>query len=369
MRVTQLDYTAIRAANAANVQANSAKLQNKQLDFNSQRIDTNQWLNNRVREVNDYIDTLNGVQNFVNTVADVGLKLFNAKYEADVATANSGLEEQTTEASTWLLQEISNNAGSFFDNNGNLVKPEAYTQRIQSLHDYVDGLDVMDSVKEQAHAVIDSYDTKAWAGVAEDLIARNTQERNDAWTKQLDDILEIDLSSGSPDYGLEMIQNTGFLTPAEKENYSSQYQDSFRINYNNRAITEAAKNDGYSAAKDIIPTLDTKNQDEIDYLDDLAYSVANNQTKKDIQDYTEYATNQLAQGTSPRLVLDTVEMEISGMKDEGRKKDILASVDNAIYSSGLKSLGLSSETARYAVPRRETEARCRCPVSFDFGAV
>ena len=343
MKVTQLDFTAIRNANAAQAAANSARLQNKQFDFNAQRIDTSSWMNQRAREVNNQIKTVQAVGNVIDTALSIGETLVKAKYEADVETANNGLETQTTDVSTWLQQEIANNAGSFFDADGNLVRPESYTQKIQGLHDYVDSLDVMDSVKEQGHKLVDSYDNQAWSNISSDLIAINTKARNDAWASRLDDLLEIDLAAGSPDNGLEMIQNTAYLTPAEKQNYSEQYQDSFRIGYNNRAITDAAKNDGYSIAKDLIPTLDTKSQDERDYLDDLAYSVANKETQKNIQDYTEYAANQLSQGISPRLVLDTVEAEISGMKDERRKEDILTSVDNAIYSNGLKALGLSTD--------------------------
>ena len=133
MKVTQLDFTAIRNANAAQAAANSARLQNKQFDFNAQRIDTSSWMNQRAREVNNQIKTVQAVGNVIDTALSIGETLVKAKYEADVETANNGLETQTTDVSTWLQQEIANNAGSFFDADGNLVRPESYTQKIQGL--------------------------------------------------------------------------------------------------------------------------------------------------------------------------------------------------------------------------------------------
>ena len=345
MRVTQLDYSAIKAANAANIQANSAQLQNKQLDFNSQRIDTNRWLQDQAREVDDYIDTINGVKSFINTAADVGLKLFNAKYEADVATANKGLEEQTTDASTWLMNEISSNAGSFFDEKGNLIKPEAYTQRIQSLHDYVDSLDVMDSVKEQAHSVIDSYDSKAWAGAAQDLIGINTKARNEAWVSQLGDIMKIDLSLGSPDNGLEMIQNTSWLTPGEKESYSAQYVSGYNTQSHANEASRLARTEGQASANEYINGLVDSGditEDEWLTLSALVNKVGGEEDNNIAQNAVQYATEQMQKGVFPVVIQEMIKPRLEAMDDE-RREYVQTELNKAYYKNALEQFNWPSD--------------------------
>lgn len=344
MKVTHLNYSAIMNANAARANANSARISVEAQKNNNNMVAWNNYFIPAYKEAVKKQETADTVITHLTTLANIGLKAMQLKDQADGEEASNAVTDAASTLGNAYNREYQNNVSSFFDADNNIVKPQAIIDQENALRESIQGMSISNERKKQATDALERMFSSAWDDVGSQLQARELQSRNTAWLDRRKEALDVDVALGTEENGISLIDNTGWFTPSEREQEKSNYREDYRTKRNSYLVSNAAKTEGYSTAKDLIPTLDTVNQDEIDYLDDLAYSIANNESKKNIADYSEMAKNQLANGESPRVVLDAIELELEEMKDESRKEDILSAVDNIIYSNGLKSLGLSAGT-------------------------
>ena len=128
MRLTQLDYTAIVNANAARAQANSARIStlgqqqtNRNIKTQAEYLQKAISLNEEAMAANDRINTFNAFVNLAKFGLNLTENLITAKKNADDEKASADLSSMANDISSWIQNDVANNASSYFDENGNVI--------------------------------------------------------------------------------------------------------------------------------------------------------------------------------------------------------------------------------------------------------
>lgn len=353
MRITQLDYSAIRAANSATANANSIALAVEQSQHNALATQFN------VDSTKNYIDAVNrenyakGWINASMRLANTGLQIleWGLKYkdQADGETAVNALTDAAGSLSDTYDQQYQNNVASFFDGDNNIVKPQAIIDQEDALRNNIQNLSISDSKKQEALADLEDMFNKAWDGVGEQLAGREIQARNEAWTTRLNEALEVDSTLGTPDNGLEMIQNTGWLTPAEKDNYSLQYRNSFEARVQSNEVSRLARESGEETANDYIKGL---NIDETakNTLYSLADSISRDGDENAQGNMQAYVQEQLSKGPFPIVIAEMVKPQLENM-DPSRREAVVKTMNQEFYKNALKEFNWPSDMSTLTGPQ------------------
>ena len=359
MKISQLDFSAIQAANQNLAASKQHELAVETMEHNNKLIQWNTEFTDKyikaVRKAEDVANWMQGITTMVNAGIDLYQNIVAQKKQQDTQTANDALISASDELRDFTLQDINTNQAGYFDSSGQPQLSEGYIAKRDELRTRIEALDISDDIKAEALTKWDQMGSDAeytvmsglWETTNSNLASGREWQVNEAMDADIANAMDTFRNGGGIDYSAPTVNGAigSFgLDAGSTANAQRSYSDDFRVKLNNQLVAETAKTGGYAAGKDLISSLDTKNAEERDALDDLAYSTAQKQTKKDVQAYTEEVTNRLANGESPRLVMDSVEASLDGMKDEGRKEQILSAVDQAVYSNGLRALGLDSGT-------------------------
>ena len=341
MRITQLDYTAIRAANSATANANSMALAVEQSQHNALATQFN------VDSTKNYIDAVNrenyakGWINASMRLANTGLQIleWGLKYkdQADGETAVNALTDAAGSLSDTYDQQYQNNVASFFDGDNNIVKPQAIIDQEDALRNNIQNLSISDSKKQEALADLEDMFNKAWDGVGEQLAGREIQARNDAWLDRRKETLDTDVTLGSPDNGLAMIQNTSWLTPGERESESIRYTNDFNAKTHANQASMLARTKGQPSANESIDNLVNSgeiNEDEWLSLSALVNKVGGEQDANVAQNAVQYATEQMEIGVLPVTINEQLKLELDNMDNE-RREYVQSQLNKAYYDHAL----------------------------------
>lgn len=341
MRITQLDYSAIRAANSATANANSMALAVEQSQHNALATQFN------VDSTKNYIDAVNrenyakGWINASMRLANTGLQILDwgLKYkdQADGETAVNALTDAAGSLSDTYDQEYQNNVASFFDGDNNIVKPQAIIDQEDALRNNIQNLSISDSKKQEALADLEDMFNKAWDGVGEQLAGREIQARNDAWLDRRKETLDTDVALGSPDNGLAMIQNTSWLTPGERESESIRYTNDFNAKTHANQASMLARTKGQPSANEYIDNLVNSgeiNEDEWLSLSALVNKVGGEQDANVAQNAVQYAAEQMEMGVLPVTINEQLKLELDNMDNE-RREYVQSQLNKAYYDHAL----------------------------------
>ena len=345
MKITQLDYSAIRAANSAQANANSMALAVETQKHNNLMTKYNvEYTDKYIKAVNKENNAKRWIQ-FGTDVANLALKgaAIGIKYkdQADGETASNAITDAADALNNTYNQEYQNNAASFFDADNNIVKPQAIIDQENAIRNSIQNLNIGNGKKEEALAAVDEMFSKAWSDVGEQLAGREIQARNEAWITRLNDALEVDSTLGTPDNGLEMIQNTSWLTPAEKENYSLQYKNSFEARVQSNEVSRLARESGEETANDYIKGLSI-DETAKNTLYSLADSIAKDGDENAQGNMQSYVQQQLEKGIFPVVIAEMVEPQLENM-DLSRREAVETVMHQAFYDNAVEAFDVPDD--------------------------
>ena len=356
MKITQLDYSAIRAANSAQANANSMALavetqkhNNLMTKYNVEYTDKYIKAVNKENNAKRWIQFGTDVANLALKGAEIGIKY---KDQADGETASNAITDAADALNNTYNQEYQNNAASFFDADNNIVKPQAIIDQENAIRNSIQNLNIGNGKKEEALAAVDEMFSKAWSDVGEQLAGREIQARNEAWTTRLNDALEVDSTLGTPDNGLEMIQNTGWLTPAEKDNYSLQYKNSFEARVQSNEVSRLARESGEETANDYIKGLSI-DETAKNTLYSLADSIAKDGDENAQGNIQSYVQQQLEKGIFPVVIAEMVEPQLENM-DPSRREAVETVMHQEFYKNALQEFNWPADMSSLTGPELKT---------------
>ena len=356
MKITQLDYSAIRAANSAQANANSMALavetqkhNNLMTKYNVEYTDKYIKAVNKENNAKRWIQFGTDVANLALKGAEIGIKY---KDQADGETASNAITDAADALNNTYNQEYQNNAASFFDADNNIVKPQAIIDQENAIRNSIQNLNIGNGKKEEALAAVDEMFSKAWSDVGEQLAGREIQARNEAWTTRLNDALEVDSTLGTPDNGLEMIQNTGWLTPAEKDNYSLQYKNSFEARVQSNEVSRLARESGEETANDYIKGLSI-DETAKNTLYSLADSIAKDGDENAQGNMQSYVQQQLEKGIFPVVIAEMVEPQLENM-DPSRREAVETVMHQEFYKNALQEFNWPADMSSLTGPELKT---------------
>ena len=356
MKITQLDYSAIRAANSAQANANSMALavetqkhNNLMTKYNVEYTDKYIKAVNKENNAKRWIQFGTDVANLALKGAEIGIKY---KDQADGETASNAITDAADALNNTYNQEYQNNAASFFDADNNIVKPQAIIDQENAIRNSIQNLNIGNGKKEEALAAVDEMFSKAWSDVGEQLAGREIQARNEAWTTRLNDALEVDSTLGTPDNGLEMIQNTGWLTPAEKDNYSLQYKNSFEARVQSNEVSRLARESGEETANDYIKSLSI-DETAKNTLYSLADSIAKDGDENAQGNMQSYVQQQLEKGIFPVVIAEMVEPQLENM-DPSRREAVETVMHQEFYKNALQEFNWPADMSSLTGPELKT---------------
>ena len=353
MKITQLDYSAIRAANSAQANANSMALavetqkhNNLMTKYNVEYTDKYIKAVNKENNAKRWIQFGTDVANLALKGAEIGIKY---KDQADGETASNAITDAADALNNTYNQEYQNNASSFFDADNNIVKPQAIIDQENAIRNNIQNLNIGSRKKEEALAAVDEMFGKAWSDVGEQLAGREIQARNEAWTTRLNEALEVDSTLGTPDNGLEMIQNTGWLTPAEKDNYSLQYRNSFEARVQSNEVSRLARENGEETANDYIKGLSI-DETAKNTLYSLADSIAKDGDENAQGSMQSYVQQQLEKGIFPVVIAEMVKPQLENM-DPSRREAVETVMHQEFYKNALQEFNWPADMSTLSAPQ------------------
>lgn len=359
MKITQLDYSAIRAANSVQANANSMALAIDQQRHNNlmtaanvvytdKSVKSSQRIYDAQKDLREAQKIGNSLKEVASLVGQVWKLAATKKDEADGETASNALTDAATQLESTYQSEYSNNAASFFDADNNIVKPQAIIDQENAIRNNIQNLNIGSSKKEEALAAVDEMFGKAWSDVGEQLAGREIQARNEAWTTRLNEALEVDSTLGTPDNGLEMIQNTGWLTPAEKDNYSLQYRNSFEARVQSNEVSRLARESGEETANNYIKGLSI-DETAKNTLYSLADSIAKDGDENAQGSMQSYVQQQLEKGIFPVVIAEMVEPQLENM-DPSRREAVETVMHQEFYKNALQEFNWPTDMSTLTGP-------------------
>ena len=380
MRVTQLDYTAIVNANAARAQANSARIStlgqqqtNRNIKTQAEYLQKAISLNEEAMAANDRINTFNAFVNLAKFGLNLTENLITAKKNADDEKASADLSSMANDISSWIQNDVANNASSYFDENGNVIRSQNFSDTISQYRSQIEGWDVNKNTKENALKAFDSMVDSAWLDVQNNLLGREIDARNDSWNQQLDEALKIDLSKGSADTGLSLIDATTWLTPEEKTQLKSSYQKTYDSNYQSQTVVALASSGDIAGAYDFINGIAGLSVDEINTLKSLATRTSNTALANAVSQFSSSVQERLDSGVTPAIAMQNVnaELDATNLSDDF-KSQIKESIKATVFNAGLKELDwpddlsvLTGEELRTLEAKLDDEGDVLFPVELD----
>ena len=360
MKITQLDYSAIRAANSAQANANSMALAIDQQRHNNlmtaanvvytdKSVKSSQRIYNAQKDLREAQKIGNSLKEVASLAGQVWKIAATKKDEADGETASNALTDAADALNNTYNQEYQNNAASFFDADNNIVKPQAIIDQENAIRNNIQNLNIGSRKKEEALAAVDEMFGKAWSDVGEQLAGREIQARNEAWTTRLNDALEVDSTLGTPDNGLAMIQNTGWLTPAEKDNYSLQYRNSFEARVQSNEVSRLARESGEETANDYIKGLSI-DETAKNTLYSLADSIAKDGDENAQGSMQSYVQQQLEKGIFPVVIAEMVEPQLENM-DPSRREAVETVMHQEFYKNALQEFNWPADMSTLSAPQ------------------
>lgn len=362
MKISLLDYSAIRAANAAQANANSFKISvlgqqhnNLMTKANVIYTDKSAKMNERMQSVRESsammqmsmqrlktntentLNLINAIGNTVKLGINTASTIIEYNTQKDTEAANSLLSDISTDYSIQLANDVANNSSSYIDSNGNVVKSPTLVKIEDSYRKMIEDADLGKNVKDKALSALNDMFNSAWGDIAADLISTNITARNDAWDLRLGEAVAEDSKTGVPALTNELIDNTGWLLPAEKEALKEQWEPQIKASYHANETSRIARTKGQPSANEYINNLiDSGEIDENEWLSlsALVNQVGGEEDDNAAQNAVQYASEQMQQGVFPSTINEQLKPQLELM-DEERKDYVQSQLNKTYYDHAL----------------------------------
>lgn len=344
MKISLLDYSAIRAANAAQANANSFKIsvlgqqhnnlmtkadviytdKNAKMNERMQSVrESSVRIQNQIRQIQRATERKNSAISSAVKLIDFGINLTSSiieyKNEADIETANNLLTDIGPDYGVQLANDVANNRGSYIDADGNVVKSPTLIEIEDSYRQMVENLDVGKKVKEKAMNALDDMFDSAWGDIAADLISSNVTARDNAWNTRLGEAVAEDSKTGVPAITNELIDNTSWLLPSEKESLKAQWEPQITANYQANRTTALASEQGLATALDYVNSLDIGDTEK-EILRGTARDVAGEADADTAAKISTALNEEIQKGTSPYVINQQLQTLLDQMDPDRRTK-------------------------------------------------
>ena len=370
MKISLLDYSAIRAANAAQANANSFKIsvlgqqhnnlmtkadviytdKNAKMNERMQSVrESSVRIQNQIRQIQRATERKNSAISSAVKLIDFGINLTSSiidyKTQADTETANNLLTDIGSDYGVQIANDIANNRGSYVDADGNIVKSPTLIGLEDSYRQMVENLDVGKDVKEKAMTALDDMFDSAWGDIAADLISANVTARDNEWNTRLGEAVKEDSKTGTPALTNELIDNTGWLLPNEKEALKAQWEPQIKAGYHANETSRIARTEGQPSANDYINNLiDSGDIDEDEWLSlsALVNKVGGEEDANAAQNAVQYASEQMQKGVFPVVIQEMMKPQLEAMDDE-RREYVQTELNKTYYKNALEQFNWPSD--------------------------
>ena len=344
MKISLLDYSAIRAANAAQANANSFKIsvlgqqhnnlmtkadviytdKNAKMNERMQSVrESSVRIQNQIRQIQRATERKNSAISSAVKLIDFGINLTSSiidyKTQKDTEAANSLLSDISTDYSIQLANDVANNSSSYIDSNGNVVKSPTLVKIEDSYRKMIEDADLGKNVKDKALSALNDMFNSAWGDIAADLISANITARDSEWNTRLGEAVKEDSKTGTPALTNELIDNTGWLLPNEKEALKAQWEPQITANYQANRTTALASEQGLSSALDYVNSLDIGDTEK-EILRGTARDVAGEADSDTASRISSALNEEIQKGTSPYVINQQLETLLGQMEPDRRAK-------------------------------------------------
>ena len=347
MKITQLDFSAIRSANAAQAQANQMRINVEAGTRNTQltayNVDTTDRYIKTVRTERRNKQILNTVMGFVDIGLDIASSAIDAKNKADAEASTYAMTQFANDLDQKYTELIRTDASAFYDEDNNLKTPDAVGSWKQEMLSQIDGMNVSNAYKDQMRSNLDRIFEIGQDSAIEQLSNREFENTLAVYEMSREDALKVDTSQPEPNpsQGYALIDGAGWMTPSEKETARAEYDKAFTARVQTNTASEIARTEGEDKAREYIDGLGL-GYEESAPLYALAGDVATQtEASADAKVRRDIAA-QLDNGIHPVVARTRVEAEISKMP-EFVQESATHELDLAIYANGLKAMGITSE--------------------------
>ena len=352
MKITQLDFSAIRSANAAQAQANQAAIAVESAEHQNQMTALDRQLLQDSISLNRQIQIGNMVTDAVNWGLDVVETVYKAKVDADTENAGNDITDITSGLQERIDKDVWENRNEYFGEDGYPSRPSYWDDWEQESIDFIKSKGYTKEVEDEAIRIVQNTYSSAWDKERGQLYNVEIAERQSAFETSKDNALKIDIQNGSLSETLKVIDGATWLTPTGRENEIASVTERFRTGDNAERVAKVARVEGQGAALDLIETLDIRSESERGTLTDLARQTDTRTTNAIVAQVSASVQEELDTGKSPRVVMDDMEAGIESLSTE-RKEKVYEATDKIFYSNGLKSLGLDADTEISSMTSKE----------------
>lgn len=356
MKIAQIDYQAIMSANAAQAAANQSRIANTQQGQNNLMIEANTYFTDRrigdqrnIQSAKRFRDAMGIVGNAITLSANLATMAIETKRAKDGEAAGQLLTDQAGALTERINGSLRTGTDSYFDADDNIVRPEQWQEWYDTDRKAIEDSGWSDSVKEEALKNLDQmYDT-AWQDIYGQLYEAETTAMVGIFDNKLEEAAKLDTMAGTTSIGEELIDNTSWLTPSQKEEQKAKYRTSTTARINTNQVTAIASGaEGLPAALDYIDTLQVDDTNK-ETLRQLARTVSTGADSDAVTQATEYVSQQLATGVSPAVLMQELEPQLEAMSEERREK-VEAAIKPLVAAQANKDMGITGDIGTMTTP-------------------
>ena len=347
MKITQLDYTAIRSANAAQAQANQMKINvedgTRRTQLTRYDVDTTDRYIKAVRTERRNKSILDTVMGVVDIGLEIAGSAIDAKNKADAEESTYAMTQFSNDLDQRYTDLIRSDASAFYDEDNNLKVPDVVDSWKQEMLSQIDGMNVSNAYKDQMRTNLDRLFEIGQSSAVEQLTGREFENTLMTYDMSREDALKVDTSQPdpSPSQGYALIDGAGWMTPQEKATAKAQYDKDFTARVQSNTAAEIARSKGADEARGYVDSLGLDEEDSSTLYALIGDVVTQTEASADAKVRRDIAF-QLDNGIHPVVARTRVESEIEKMP-EYVQESATHELDLAIYANGLKMMGITSD--------------------------
>lgn len=334
MKITQIDYSAIRNANASKYNTNMQEVQNLQIQ--------NQQEDLYVRQPK--IDNIQGVNQMIQAtgqaITSVASLIKDTKSKADTTDANNYLTAATNAFSIAVQEQANQGGAANLDSSGNVVISDALKNLQQQQLAEVDSMGLMTDVADSLKSALKEMHGKAETDLSLQVLKNEYSAIQTGREQQLNQAMALDASNGNYDIGYAAIDGFEGLTDNQKAVAKTSYKASVDNSIMRNTVQKTARYESLTAANAYIENLSDEQlvlatglnaEDARSTLYNLARETYNQETQNLVDQTASAASSLLTQGNNPAIMRATINQQIQGMDPE-RQSKIKLEVDKAQLS-------------------------------------
>lgn len=354
MKVTQLDYSAILAANSVKANANQMKLA---VDVQEQSNRNQKWsldstqraiaLDKEARSTQHWLD-------FASNVIDITMQTVDAvktqKDAEDGEKASSSLGDMAGNLTSNVNSDLMNNKASYFDADNNIVQPEQWNTWKNADAETIKSMGLGRETEKEALKQLDKMYDAAWQDIYGQLFQTESQSRINISAERLDKAMDYDAMTGSYDTGEAIIRGRTWLTPSQIEEDILNYRNDVDAKRNAGIVTSIASGAGGTpAALEYIDGIKGKSPEDIESLKALARSIGDTADSDAATKMADYVDSKLSSGMPASILMEEIQPQLDALDPERREK-VESAINPIIGEHARKNIGFPSSVSSATTP-------------------